>query len=81
MRARLQVDSDFFNKTIANNTGNFPRNLNLNLQYGFDCHSGCLEFLNNNLSNINLSAYYGKPSSRYSASYGDLDKFRRDFKL
>tara|TARA_R110002020_G_scaffold212400_1_gene418991 strand:+ start:280 stop:6303 length:6024 start_codon:yes stop_codon:yes gene_type:complete len=37
------------------------------------------EFIINNVSNIDLSQYYGKPSSIYSASYGDLDKFRKDF--
>jgi len=37
------------------------------------------KFIIENLSNIDLSQYYGKPSSIYSASYTDLDKFKRDF--
>ena len=37
------------------------------------------KFIIENLSNVDLSQYYGSPSSRYSASYADLDKLKRDF--
>ena len=37
------------------------------------------KFIIENVSNIDLSQYYGKPSTRYSSSYEDLDKFKRDF--